>query len=115
VFVWDAKTKHIIKDIGILSAEQKHGQGIHLKYRSASMKVAFRQGGEKCQPQGRQGRHSLKKLFQEYAVPPWLRDRIPLLMIDDQIAAVVGYFYCAPFAVNKDENGLIITLAVELD
>ncbi len=33
----------------------------------------------------------LKKLFQEWWVPPWLRARVPLIFINDQLAVVVGY------------------------
>lgn len=38
------------------------------------------------------GQHqSLKKLFQMWKIPPWERPLIPLLYINDQLAAVVGY------------------------
>ena len=56
--------------------------------------IRFRQGGEKCKPQGRNETHALKKLFQEWEVPPWQRDRVPLIYVGEQIAYVVGYCQC---------------------
>ena len=54
--------------------------------------VRFRRGGEKCRIHQRQVSHSLKKLLQENAVPPWLRDRVPLIYKDDEIIAVPDIF-----------------------
>lgn len=59
-----------------------------------SVTVRFRQGGEKCKPVGREGTHSLKKLFQEWNVPPWERDRVPLIYVGEEIAHVVGFCAC---------------------
>lgn len=52
--------------------------------------VKFRQGGEVINLPGR-GSHTLKKLFQEWQVPPWERDRIPLIFLNKRLIAVVGY------------------------
>lgn len=51
--------------------------------------IRFRQGGEHFCWHGQT--KQLKKLFQEWTIPPWLRDTIPLVYIDNQLAAVVGY------------------------
>jgi len=55
--------------------------------------LKYRQGGELCRPPGGKNR-SLKKLLQEYKVPPWLRDRWPLLYLDEKLIAVPGVFIC---------------------
>jgi len=49
-----------------------------------------RQGGERCRPAGRDGSKTLKSLFQEAGVPPWLRGDWPLLYAGDQLVAVPG-------------------------
>lgn len=53
--------------------------------------VRFRQGGERVQ--GIQG-HSLelKTLFQEAGVPPWQRERIPLIYLGDELQLVFGVY-----------------------
>lgn len=60
--------------------------------------VRFRQGGEVCRLPGRKHHHALKNLFQMWGVPPWQRDRIPLIYLDDTLIAVVGYFVAEAFA-----------------
>lgn len=49
----------------------------------------LRQGGERFQPAGRANR-PLKKWLQESALPPWLRDRLPLLYAGDRLLGVPG-------------------------
>lgn len=53
--------------------------------------VRFRQGGEHFRPRQHAHSHSLKKFLHTWAVPPWLRGRIPLLYGDDRLIAVLGY------------------------
>lgn len=57
-------------------------------WQSEIVQIQFRKGGEKIRLFGRQGRHSLKKLFQEANIPNWQRSQIPLIYIGDQLAAV---------------------------
>lgn len=75
---------------------------------AAGAHVAWRQGGERCQPAGRGHRHALKKLFQERGIPPWERGRIPLIYIQGSLAAVAGLWVCEPFQAGPDEPGLVI-------
>jgi tRNA(Ile)-lysidine synthase len=62
------------------------------KLRLEKIKVGFRRGGEKIKIPGRIGSHNLKKLMQEWEIPPWLRDRTPLIYNNKTIIAVVGYY-----------------------
>lgn len=71
----------------ILSARQSN-QGLRVP-EGATIQVKFRQGGETFYWRGHT--KQLKKLFQEWCVPPWHRDSIPLIYINDQLAAVIGY------------------------
>lgn len=102
---WDGN-QALMTPVGTLRSETKLGQGIqaHLP-----MTVCFRQGGERCHMQGKPGQHPLKKLFQEWGVPPWLRDRIPLIKVNGEIAAVVGYGVCKAFAAAAGEEGKTFT------
>jgi len=68
----------------------------------ADVTVSFRAGGERCRLDGRRNSHALKKLFQDWGVPPWERELVPLMHIDGQLAAVAGYCVCAPFAAPRD-------------
>ncbi len=77
-------------------------QGLHVPI-DRHVQVRFRQGGELFSWRGQTKR--LKKLFQEWQVPPWQRDLIPLLYIDNDLAAVVGHAIGDPFySTNADHT-----------
>ena len=52
--------------------------------------VRFRQGGERIRLRGRQCSISLKHVFQEKNIPPWLRERMPLVFAADQLIYIPG-------------------------
>jgi tRNA(Ile)-lysidine synthase len=43
-------------------------------------------------PYGKLGSKTLKKWFQEYAIPSWQRRRMPILMCDEKVVAVANLF-----------------------
>lgn len=52
-------------------------------------RVRFRRGGERIQLTGETFHRSLRDLYQQHAIPPWQRDRLPLIIdADDQVLAV---------------------------
>lgn len=52
--------------------------------------VSFRQGGEVIRPDGSESTLTLKHLFQQFSIPPWMRGRIPLLFLNDELIIVWG-------------------------
>lgn len=95
--------------LGELYAEPVQGQGIALAVLGQRwLEIRFRQGGEQLRPAGRAGHHALKKLFQEAGIPPWRRDRIPLLYADGQLLAVAGLWVAQEAAAAADEPGLVL-------
>jgi tRNA(Ile)-lysidine synthase len=54
------------------------------------------------------GSHPLKKLLQEQGVPPWLRNRLPLLYLDDTLVAAAGLWICQGFQATADQPGLLL-------
>ena len=85
---WDGKQPLLIAGAGCLQAVA----GL-----STLLTVCFRQGGERCQPSGREHSQSLKKLLHEYRLEPWLRDRVPLVYRAGKLVAVAGLFSCETF------------------
>ncbi|MFI4918527.1 MAG: tRNA lysidine(34) synthetase TilS [Legionellales bacterium] len=73
----------------------------------AKIQIKFRQGGEVLKWHGQTKK--LKKLVQEWAIPPWLREQIPLLYINDQLAAVIGYAVSDAFFSPHASNAWLIT------
>ncbi len=59
---------------------------------AADYRVCFRSGGERAQPRARRHSQTLKKLLQEYALEPWLRDCVPLVYCNGELVAVGDLF-----------------------
>ena len=57
--------------------------------KGSRVRVKTRLGGELFHWHGQT--KSLKKLFQQWQVPPWMRDTIPLIYLEDELVAVVGF------------------------
>ena len=54
----------------------------------------------------------VKKLLQEYAVPPWWRDKNTLLYSDNTLVAVADLWVCDGWNAETDEPGLKINWQV---
>jgi len=88
--VWQCSADDLLSNasFGELSFVRAAGKGIRLDS-SRPLTVSFAREGVRCRPLGREHSQSLKKLFQESSVPPWLRERTPLIYQNDQLLAVV--------------------------
>ena len=78
-----------------------------------SVHVRFRQGGEVFYWRGQT--KQLKKLWQQWQVPPWRRDLIPLLYIDNRLAAVVGYAISDHYFSRDSTNAYHVELQSSAD
>ncbi|MEQ8517225.1 MAG: tRNA lysidine(34) synthetase TilS, partial [Chromatocurvus sp.] len=56
----------------------------------SDLTLAFRQGGERLRLPGEVHHRSLKTLLQSAGVPPWWRERLPLLFAGQQLVAAGG-------------------------
>jgi tRNA(Ile)-lysidine synthase len=96
-------------NLGNLRVVQSLTGGIAEKsWKQSEITIRFRSGGEMCQLPGRKGHRSLKAIFQEAGIPPWQRDRIPLVYLDNQLAAVGALLICEPFYVDPQQTAIII-------
>lgn len=65
---------------GELRFRRARGRGIDPGIlKSGKFQVRLRSGGERLRPDARRPSRTLKNLFQEAGVPPWERERLPLL------------------------------------
>ncbi len=76
---------------GSLHFRKVRGQGIDRSLlKAGKFQVRLRSGGERLQPDARRPRRTLKNLFQEAGVPPWERERLPLLYRGGELVWVPG-------------------------
>jgi len=71
------------------------------------VEVRTRRGGERLRPVTGGVRRSLKNLMQEAAIPPWQRDRLPLLWCGGQLVWADGVGYDADCVAAPGEAGII--------
>ena len=95
--------------LGVLSAARQRGRGLRTALcTEAAVTVRFREGGESLRRRGHAHHQQLKKLFQEYGIPPWLRPYVPLVYVGERLASVAGLWLEDEFAAGEDEEGWLI-------
>lgn len=102
--IWPAGQSYLqLADDEVLSCAPSSAGILGEYWRSSAIVVRFRRGGEKICLPGRKGRHTLKNLFQEAGIPPWEREIMPLVYLDDELAAVGDKWISAAFYREKKE------------
>lgn len=99
----------LMLSVGTLQGLSDPGGGLLIS--SGNLSVKGRVGGEKIQLNGKT--RSLKKVLQEQGVPPWLRDKLPLIYCDDVLVAIPGIkrwqvqpLVAQGYRAGSDEQGL---------
>ena len=87
--------------MGCLSLAETDGLCIDSDVATAGLTIRFRDGGESIRPVGHDHSQKLKKLLQDAAVVPWMRERIPLLYSGDDLVAVADLWTAAEFSKPK--------------
>lgn len=101
---WSGERRLAIPALGgELRFRRARGRGIDLKNRS--LVVRLRSGGERLQPDAGRPRRTLKNLFQESGVPPWERERLPLLYCGDDLVWAPGLGVDARYQARGATSG----------
>jgi tRNA(Ile)-lysidine synthase len=103
---WKGERKIDIPALGgALHFRRVRGKGIDAG--GKSLRVRLRAGGERLQPDARRPRRTLKNLFQEAGVPPWERDRLPLIACGADLVWVPGLGVDARYQAAKNARGVL--------
>ncbi|HKW37126.1 MAG TPA: tRNA lysidine(34) synthetase TilS [Burkholderiales bacterium] len=95
---------------GVLKFKPEEGRGLSVdRLRAEPVTVRLRRGGERLRLDHRRPRRTLKNLFQERGVPPWRRDRLPLVYCGERLVSVPGVGDACEFRAEPGEAGLIVT------
>ncbi|VFP80333.1 tRNA lysidine(34) synthetase TilS [Candidatus Erwinia haradaeae] len=91
--IWEFPWNSLILPDKIGHINQCNDGGIVLRRPSRQTKISIRFHAQgKFYILGRTGSRSLKKLWQEYKIPPWQRTRIPLIFYNNSLIAALGIF-----------------------
>lgn len=74
----------------------------------SNSRITFRKGGEICQLPGRSHHHKLKKLLQAWDMPPWERNFVPIVEVNQDIVAVGSQYVNHNYVAGITEKGFTI-------
>jgi tRNA(Ile)-lysidine synthase len=84
------------------------GQGLRQAALAAGeVTLGVRAGGERLRLHAGGPRRSLKNLLQEHAVPPWQRERLPLIWCDGRLAWAAGIGFEIELCAGPGEAGVL--------
>ena len=92
---------------GKLRVKKVFGKGIKVdKY--SKVEVRGRVGGESVRLSNKKRSKSLKKFFQEKHIPPWMRNRMPLIYLNNELAAIGSLWIDEKYVAASKDPGIEI-------
>jgi tRNA(Ile)-lysidine synthase len=92
---------------GVLTMARGRGAGASLaRLRGRPVTIRARRGGERMKPDCRRPRRSLKNLLQEARIPPWERERLPLIFCGEQLVWASGIGVDCAFQAARSETAV---------
>lgn len=107
--IWQGEEALTMPDGTQLVFERKQGEGLAIdRLGGHKLRIASRLGGERFKPDLARPTRTLKHLLQEANVPPWLRERLPLVYLDDTLAVVPNIGVDCMMQATERDVGLVI-------
>jgi tRNA(Ile)-lysidine synthase len=106
---WRGEQRLVLDELGgVLTLARGTGAGISLDRLSVGrVEIRLRRGGERLRPDCRRPRRSLKNLLQESKVPPWLRERLPLMFCGGKLVWAAGLGVDCDFQAKEREAAVL--------
>jgi tRNA(Ile)-lysidine synthase len=110
---WQGETSLWVPAAGVgVQMEAARGAGLKRAVLTAGeVMLGVRQGGERLRLHAGGPHRSLKNLLQEHAIPPWQRDRMPVLWCDGRLAWAAGIGLDADLLAAPGEPGVLPRIA----
>jgi tRNA(Ile)-lysidine synthase len=111
-------TELVVSPEGLANGEQirlivtKQGPRVRLPWPDEVVSVRYQLAGQfRCHPHSRGKGRELKKLWQEFAIPPWVREKVGFVFYGEQLVMAIGLWVEKGFIVES--NGLGLQVFVE--
>ena len=105
--VWDGTPLALPHDCGTLTLEAADRASVRadgMRFEPLLV-VRFRRGGERIKPAGDAHTREVRDLFQQARVPPWVRERCPLIYAGAELIAVADMWTSGRGAMIFDTGG----------
>lgn len=107
---WQGEAELQLPDGSQLVFERVTGVGLALERLGVTkLRISQRNGGERFKPNLARPTRTLKHLLQEAQIPPWLRERLPLIYCEDTLAIVPGIGVASELQAGPHEQGLMVS------
>ena len=107
--LWNGEQQMVLDDGSVLLFSQQLGQGLSLdKLAQQQIKIVFRSGGERFKPYANRPSKPLKKWLQEMNMPPWYRERLPMLFVGGDLVLVPNLGVQADWQADANQMGLLV-------
>jgi len=111
---WQGEEELVLPD-GRLNFQWRQGEGLSLaRLSSQPVTVRYRRGGERLRPVYGGPTRSLKNLLQESAVPPWQRERLPLVFCGDDLVFVPEVGIACAYRAKQGEEGVLAKFTLSI-
>ena len=103
--VWNGESELTLPNGSKLEFKQVTGAGLAFKLGINKLRITNRQGGERFKPNAARPTRTLKYLMQEAHIPPWQREKMPLIYWQDALACVPGIGISHELQAKADDLG----------
>jgi len=104
---WCGEESLRLEGLGTLEFHAATGSGINLeKLAGSKVAIRLRRGGERFKPDCARPTRNLKSLLQESGVPPWQRERLPLVYCGEVLIAVPDVGIACDWQARTGETGV---------
>ncbi len=108
---WNGESEILLPNGSKLTFKKVKGRGISFKkIRDKKLIISNRRGGEIFKPDLKRPTKKVKQLLQESDLPPWERKNLPLIFVDDELAAMPNFGVDIKFQTQPKEVGLEVIL-----
>lgn len=108
---WAGEAAMVLRDLGgTLTFTRSRGEGLSAeKLQSKKVTIRTRVGGERIRPDSRRPSRTLKSLFQQYGIPAWKRQILPLIYCDEYLVSVSGLIDDCEWVAGEDEPSVLLS------
>jgi tRNA(Ile)-lysidine synthase len=107
--LWEGEAEIKISDYVHLTFNKQQGEGLSLKKLAhVKLRIKNREGGERFKPDIGRPKRTIKRMLQEYNIPPWQREYLPLVFMDETLVAIPNLAVDADLKASPSELGLVI-------
>jgi len=107
--LWQGEHEIYISEDLRVTFQQCLGEGLSLKkLEHVKLRIKSRDGGERFKPELGRPSRTIKRMMQEYNVPPWRRASWPLVFIDETLVAIPNLGVDVNLKASPTELGLVI-------